>query len=1130
MSLKTLYREVLITSALYLVMANSRGQNTVFEFDHLSSVNGLSQNNPLITFQDSKGFIWIGTEDGLNLYNGYECRIYRNDPNDLHSLGGSFVRAIVEDKESNLWIGTQDGLNAYIRDKDIFVRYYQISGDSNSIVSNGIQKLFLDSKNRLWISTEEGVNIFDLETRKMSLIKHDPGTYNSLASNVTRNIVEDKQGRIWIATFGGISLYDPENNTFKKFTHDPADFQSLSSNKILELFIDSKNRLWVGTFDNGLNLLTDIAGNTFKRFTADLSDKNSLPNNLVNSIAENAKDVIWIGTSGGLCYYNEITGDFVTVTNQAEDEKGLSSIDVAHVFFDNVDRMWVGTRFGGINIYDGEKNKFNHYKNIKSDITSLRGENVTSFAEDNEGNVWIGVDGGGLNYFNRQTGKFSHIVTDPDNPQGLTNDKILALCLDSLGMLWIGMWDGGVNVYNPETETFKHYKRNPDDNSSLCGNNVFYIFEDSHKAIWIATWGSDGICRYNRENDNFTSYRNDPLDSTSIGISGSVMMMEDHLGNLWIPTEGAGLNMYNREKNSFSHYVVVTEPGKENTGLSNLAVYCVFEDSKKRLWVGTNGGGLNLLNREQQTFNYYRMADGLPNDVIYGILEDNAGNLWISTNNGLCKFNPDSLSFKNYSISDGLQGNQFGRWAFKKLHTGELLFGGVNGFNLFDPGNIKENSFVPPVYIIGFKLFNQPVPIDENSALKQNIIVTKKIVLKPKQNVFSFEFVALNYRQSEKNQYMYKMEGFNDDWIKLGSQREASFTNLNPGRYTFRVKASNNDGIWNEEGASIQIVVVSPWYKTWLFRILMLLTVGGIIFNRVRAREKNQKEMKEYLENKVSEGEMELQKRMAVIESHQQALKEKEIAESESNWYNEGMTNLDEIITKNNDNLNQLARNLVPALVEYIGASLGAFYVLSSGDDLQHKFELAGSYGIGPERVKQQFEGNEGYLGACYNEKHTIAVDNLPDNYSVMESGLGKVSLKYMLLVPIMHNNIVNGIIELSSLDKMPSYKIRLLEKLAENLSSMIEIIIVNDRMKKLVEQLNSHTEELNAQQEEMRQNLEELQATQEEIERVRTKEKEREKELKKQNKELIKRQEELKDLEQKYKRLMTNYNKLTKK
>ncbi len=399
------------------------------------------------------------------------------------------------------------------------------------------------------------------------------------------------------------------------------------------------------------------------------------------------------------------------------------------------------------------------------------------------------------------------------------------------------------------------------------------------------------------------------------------MMTEDYLGNLWIASEGAGLFMYNREQDNFIHYGEVNVTDKETGGIGNVSVYSLYEDSKKRLWIGTNGGGLNLFNRENKTFKIYRMSDGLPNDVILGIQEDEAGNLWLSTNEGLCKFNPDSLTFKNYNASDGLQSNQFGRWAFRKLSAGELLFGGVNGFNMFLPEKVQDNPYKPPVYITGFKLFNEDIEIGEESVLKKNILVTKHIKLKYNQSIFSFEYTALNYRQSQKNRYMYMMEGFNDEWIDAKNERKVSFTNLDPGNYVFRVKASNNDGIWNEEGASLEITIVPPFWRTWWFYIISAALIVYAVYYIIRRREEQVKKDKAVLEKNIKEGKKELEKQKKEIEKQGITLQKKEEAERVQKWYNAGLAKFSDLTSKNKDDLKILAKVLISNLVEYLEAN-----------------------------------------------------------------------------------------------------------------------------------------------------------------------------------------------------------------
>jgi ligand-binding sensor domain-containing protein len=1072
---RQLIRIILLTTCI-----SAAGQFNEIKFDHLTVEDGLSQGNALITIQDSRGFMWIGTEDGLNLYDGYQFRIFRNDPRDSTSISSNFVRAIAEDKDGNLWIGTGTGLNCYRRDEDNFIRMVHDPENPNSIVADGVQELFIDSKNRLWILTEQGINVYDIKKNKMRLIENDPTYYNTLPSNFTRYVIEDSHGRFWIATYSGLSLYEESENKFTNFTHDPDDSKSISGNKVQRIFEDSRGRLWVGTFDKGLNLM-DVNSGIFRQYISDPADRNSIPNNLINCIAESLEGQIWIGTSGGLCLYNEDSDNF-TVFYQKEDEEGsLSSSDIANIYFDVNNRMWISTRFGGLSIYDRGKYKFLHYKKTKYDKNSLSNNNVTSFAEDEYGNIWIGTDGGGLNYFNRKTNRFSHIMFDPSNPEGLTNNKVLALRLGSDGMLWIGMWGGGVNVYNPDNGEFRHYVNDPDDESSLSDNNIFYIYEDSRNDIWICTWGN-GLNKYNRSEDNFTRYVNDENDPNSFATSAAVMMTEDYFGNLWIASEGAGIFMYDREQDIFVQYGDVNETKNETEGIGNVSVYSLYEDSKKRLWIGTNGGGLNLYNRENNTFKIYRMSDGLPNDAILGIVEDNEGNLWLSTNEGLCKFNPDSLSFKNYNASDGLQSNQFGRWAFKKLSTGELLFGGVNGFNMFIPEQVRDNPYKPPVYITGFKLFNEEVEIGEESILKKDILVTKHIKLKYNQNIFSLEYTALNYRQSQKNRYMYMMEGFNDEWIDAKNERKVSFTNLDPGDYVFRVKASNNDGIWNDEGASLEITIVPPFWRTWLFYIISAAVILYIIYYIIRRREGQVKKDKVILQKKLKEGKEELDKQKKEIEKQAIALQKKEEAERVQKWYNAGLAKFSDLTSKNKDDVNTLAKVLITNLVEYLEANQGGMFIISDNEKGQY-LEMAGSYGYEKKKSEiKKFKIGEGQVGTCFKEKDVILVDDLPEDYARLSSGLGETRCRHLALIPLKLDELVMGVVEIVSLEKLEPYKIEFVGKMGEMVTATLATIRANENMKKMYEEIKQKTEELTAQEEELRQNLEEMAATQEEM------------------------------------------------
>lgn len=862
---------LIIMLALLLAMCfMASGQAGPLHFRHLTIDQGLSINNVNATFQDSRGFIWICTEDGLNRYDGYNFRVYKHDPANPSSISSSHVRSITEDSNGNLWIITDYGLNMYNWDMDTFVRYMHDPDNSNSLSANGGHDLYIDKKGRLWILTYVGISILDLQTGTFSQIAHEPDNPNSLPSNQTRHITQDDQGRYLIATFNGLSVYDELRHRFSNFRPQPNKPNSLPSRRIQKLLFDSRGRIWVGTLDNGISIYDPSSGD-FTNFSHDPKQTDGLPHNEVQSIVESPDGSIWIGTSGGLSRYNEKAQTFTTYSRFWGDSKSLSSNVVTDIGFDNMNSMLISTRFGGVNIYDPDGKKFMHYHSNSQNPYGLNENNVSSFAEDHLGNVWVGTEEGGLNYFDRETNRFSHIMANPDNPNSLVNNKVIALAIDQFGKLWIGTWAGGVNVFDPKTNMFRLYVNVPNTSNSLSGNHIFYILEDSKGLIWIATWDGS-LSRYNRDTDDFRQYLPNADSPYSLPQAPCDMIAEDHLGNLWIPHGGEGLSMYDREKDHFIRYVHTEEDG--SLAHNNLSV--VFEDSQKRLWVGTNGG-LCLFHRETGTFTTYRTEHGLPSNVIVGILEDDHGNLWLSTNYGLSRFNPETLTCRNFDASDGLQSNQFNRWAFKKLSTGEMMFGGVNGFNLFHPDKIFENTFVPPVYIVGFRLRNEEVDIGPESVLTRNILTTSKIELSHNHEMVTFEFAALNYRQAEKNQYKYMLEGFNKEWINLRSDRTVSFASLKPGTYTLKVIASNNDGVWNMDGAHLEISVLPPFYGTWWFRGLLVFVIAMSLYAFYRYKLNAVRKKARTLEAAVKERTATLDERNNELNIQTEALKKMNI-------------------------------------------------------------------------------------------------------------------------------------------------------------------------------------------------------------------------------------------------------------
>jgi ligand-binding sensor domain-containing protein len=1063
----------LVTVQLVLIfgLLSSYVHAQQIRFDHLSVKEGLSQGNVLDIYQDKLGFIWIASEDGLNLYDGYTCTIFRNNPKDSTSISNNNIYSIAEDGNGNLWLGTQGGLNRYDRVRNVFDRYTKNSGKNGSLSDNIVICVFLDSKNNVWAGTANGLNRFDPANNTFKQFLNDPANSTSLPHNEIKAIFEDTQNHIWIGTSGGLSMLGADEKSFINYTHNPDDPTSLSSNKITTLYQDQKDNVWVGTIDGGLNLMS--ANGKFTRYAPDANDPESIASPFIHNLDESSGGDLWIATDGGLNLKN-INGKFKRIVADPEDENSLSSGIVTKVYFDRQDRVWVGTRFGGVNIYDKEKYAFWHFKHNSNEQNSINNNTINSFEEDEKGNIWIATDGGGLNYYDRASGVFSHLVHDEHNKNSLPGNKVLSVKLDNRGGLWAGMWGTGLTYYDRVNKRFRHYLSDPNDPASLGDNNIFYIMEDRKGNLWMATWGS-GICKYDKKTDTFKTYAHDSSNPNSISGQIAIHIIEDHNGMIWIATRQAGLNMFDPETETFVHYKAGTAEGD----LTENAVFTLFEDSSQRLWVGTNGGGLNLFDSNTKKFNAFRQNDGLPNDVIMGIVEDDQKNLWVSTNKGLCKFNPDKQTFKNYDEGDGLQSNQFNRWAFMKLTSGELLFGGINGFNLFNPTKILDNPYKPPVYITDFKLYNKSVPIGEKEVLKKNIIFTEAVMLDYTQNFFSFDFTALNYRQSAKNQYQYIMEGFQDEWIDAGGERKVSYTNLSPGDYTFRVRASNNDGVWNMEGAALKITVIPPFWRTWWFITAVVTLLGSIIIGYVRYQRTKVKRQKRELEATIED-------RTREIKTQSEEIVKKNELEKVQNWITQGQAHFSEIISKYKGNLDELSTEVLKNLVKYVGGHMGVMAIAVTENENDQYLKVVATYGVSyKDDSRNRIELGEGLIGSVFIDKEKRILHNLPENYFKIESGLGKANATELVLLPLKtDDNEILGVIEIAFFVKSSDTVQQFLDKVAGVIALNVHAANLSHKTMLLLQQAKEQTEELMAQEEEMRQNMEELEATQEELKR----------------------------------------------
>ncbi len=605
-----------------------------------------------------------------------------------------------------------------------------------------------------------------------------------------RSIYEDSQGVVWVGTYGGgLCRFDRDSGSFACFPHVEGDPTSLSSDLVRAIREDHTGTMWVGTDWGGLNRFDRSTG-TFETFRRDLTDPESLRSDRVFSLFEDTSHVLWVGTYGG----------------------GLSKLEVG-------------------------REGFRHERHDPENANSLSHDIVWSILEDEEGILWIGTDGGGLNRLDRRSGDYRHFLHDPHDPDSLAHNTVRAVFKDRDGDLWLGTNGGGLDRLDPRTGRIRHHRHDPHDPGSIADDNLRSIIQDRRGALWVGTFGG-GLDRLDPATGRITHHRHDPENPDSLSNDFIRTVLEDQDGTLWIGTHGGGMDHFDPSTGRFTHYR--TDPD-DPTSLNNGYVFSILRDSRGTLWIGTYGGGISRLDQPTGKFHHVTAADGLASDSVYGMVEDDGGLLWISTNNGLSRYDPSNGRFKNYDVRDGLQSNEFNGGAFFKSSSGELFFGGINGFNSFFPDLIRGNRRIPPIVLTTLRLFNRTIGVgdDENGRriLETSLPYATSIELSHLDDVVSFEFAALHFVAPERNLYSYRLEGLSDEWIRVTADRRmATFTDLAPGDYVLRVIGSNSDGVWNKEGVSLAIHVLPPFWATWWFRLAMLTLLVGLVAAAHRGR------------------------------------------------------------------------------------------------------------------------------------------------------------------------------------------------------------------------------------------------------------------------------------------------------
>jgi signal transduction histidine kinase/ligand-binding sensor domain-containing protein len=839
---KNKYLLLLATFVLAFYSNIVRAQTNDLKFDHLTINDGLSGNRIWCIHRDSKDFLWISTDLGLDKYDSYEVKKYRFDEKLQGTISNDVILCIYEDINKNLWFGSRDGLNLYNPIKDNFKVFKNNPNDKNTLNSNRINSIIEDKNGTLWIVTDEScLNKWVPQTQSFIRYPYESKNFG-LVPRPSNMAAFDSKGNIWVVSLGhGIFHFETGSGKFVKYDNPSIDF---GENCYKSLYIDSEDKIWITTDGYGF-ISYDPMANKFEQFGSNGDGKGTNKSKVLAILPEDNDHLLLAVDQGGINRFNKVTKKFEYITYDNADDKGLNNNGIWCFHRDREGILWVGTSGGGINYINPKKDKFKLFKHSispKSLSYSLTG----CFYEDHEGLVWIGTDGGGVNVYNPATEDFVVYKNNSKDPFSISGNAIRSISEDKDQNIWIGTWDAGLNRYDRKTGKFHHYLPDKADPSSLSGTSVWNLFIDHNGLLWLAIPGN-GINLFDTNKKVVDRFSFNPEDKKSISNNKIWLFYEDYENNMWVCTQN-GLNLYDPNTKSFKKF---NFPGN--------SILAFRRDRDGCLWVGSESKGIFYCKPDGTIIKTYNISNGLPSDQIQAIVEDNQNNLWISTGLGISCFDRKSGTFRNYSKEDGLQGDQFFPQSFLKTRKGEIYFGGYNGFNSFYPDKLKDNDFISPVYITDFQIFNKPVNYNvPGSRLQTHITQAKEITLEADQSMYSFSFAAINYTFPAKNQYAYRMEGFEKNWNQINSSRRyVTYTNLDPGNYTFHIKASNNDGVWNEKGISLNITILPPWWKTTWFRLLVLLTIGFGIYSffsiKMRLNRKKQEELSILVEQRTRE-------------------------------------------------------------------------------------------------------------------------------------------------------------------------------------------------------------------------------------------------------------------------------------
>ena len=826
-------RFAMVVGALLLAGGSLYARPFEMVFERLSPEQGLAQSSPTCILQDRTGFLWIGTQEGLDRYDGDEHIVYRHRPEDPESLSNDWILSIAEDSSGDLWVGTQAGLSRMHPETGTFTRYEFDPRSPHSLSGQQIWDLAVGPSGHLWIATDGGLDRLDPSNDEIRHFRHDPANPQGLVDSQVHALWATSEGGLWVGTRAGLQFLDPETQSFTAtYRHDPEDANSLSDDRIRSILVDGEGILWIGTLA-GLSRF-DPSTKSFRRFLHDPEDPSSLDDDLIRSLLEDGEGRLWVGTDGGLHLFDRMTSGFRRFHHDPMRSDSLSTDQVLSLFEDRSGVLWVGTLLGGLNKWSPQSKAFGalHHQTPYG----LSSNAIFAFAEETGRKLWIGTLGGGLNEMDIDSGEYRHHRHNPRNPESLSDDQITSLQLGTEA-LWAGTLSKGLNRIDRTTGRISRLRHDPANPQSLGHDAIMTLFEDREGHLWIGTYGG-GLDRLSAEEDSFRHFVHDADDVHTLSSDRVAALAQDSDGGLWVGTYGGGLD--HLEPATGRVVRLVGEKGLLSDSVNALHVVD-HGSAAGELFIGTQGGGLSRLesfdldSKTAQVRNFGREA-GLPNLVINALGSDRQGHLWMGTNQGLARFDPVAEAFDVYTTAHGLGSNEFNLGALHRGRDGEIYVGGLNGFNVFEPANLQHNLEPPPLIATSFLLFSQPVDLGKPTHL------IEEFVIQPSDYVVSFVLAALDFHDPQRNQFAYRVEEWGEDWIHLGHHRRITFTKLTPGRYTLQARAANNSGVWNEEPLSIRLRVLPPWWQSRT--ALATYALGSVFFGTLLFQNRRRRQLR----------------------------------------------------------------------------------------------------------------------------------------------------------------------------------------------------------------------------------------------------------------------------------------------